>query len=63
MNHKNYFTVTSVIFLLVAIMHGLRIVSGWQAEIGGWMVPMWASWVAVVVGLGLSYQGMKFGKN
>ena len=49
MNNKSYLSVTGVVFLLIAVLHVLRIVYGWEAVIGGWEVPIWLSWVALVV--------------
>jgi hypothetical protein len=39
-------TATATLFLVVAIMHLLRIIFGWQVEIGGLSIPFWASWLA-----------------
>jgi hypothetical protein len=36
----------------------LRIFFGWPAVIGGWTVPMWLSWIGLVVAGGLSYFGI-----
>ena len=63
MNQKTYFTVVSVIFSLIAILHLMRIASGWEAEIGGWMVPMWLSWAVLILAGFLAYQGLKFSRK
>ena len=57
MNTKTYAQVTSIIFAIVALAHLARIVFGWDAVIGGWDVPMWVSWLAVVVAGLLSWAG------
>lgn len=49
MDQKTFNGVVGVIFLLIAVLHALRLLYGWSAEIGGWMVPMWFSWVALVI--------------
>jgi hypothetical protein len=49
--------VTATLFLLMAIMHLLRIIFGWQAEIGGLNIPFWASWLGVLVAGALAYFG------
>jgi drug/metabolite transporter (DMT)-like permease len=49
--------VTAVIFSLVALLHLVRIIFGWSAVIGGWSVPMWLSWVALIVTGALAYFG------
>jgi hypothetical protein len=50
-------TVTATLFLVVAIMHLLRIIFGWQVEIGGLSIPFWASWLAFPVAGALAYLG------
>ena len=57
MNRKTYMTVTAVLFLVVAVAHLLRIILGWQVEIGGLSIPFWLSWLAVLVAGALSYFG------
>jgi len=59
MSQRAYALVTGVIFLVIGILHLLRIIFGWQAEIAGGAVPMWASWVALVVAGYLSYEGFR----
>lgn len=59
MNHKTYMTVSTAIFGLLALLHLARILFGWDAVIGGWLVPMWVSWVALVIGGYLAYTGYK----
>jgi hypothetical protein len=44
-----YLHITGAIFGIVAIVHILRLAFGWPAEIAGWSVPMWVSWVAIVL--------------
>lgn len=56
---KTYYLVTGVIFSLIALLHALRLVYGWEAVIGGWAVPMWLSGLALLVALFLSFQGFR----
>jgi hypothetical protein len=58
MSQKTFTIIVSVIFGLVALLHVLRIFFGWSAVIGGWTVPMWLSWIGLVVAGGLSYFGI-----
>ena len=51
-------TVTAALFLIVAIAHLLRIILGWQIEIGGLSIPFWVSWLGVLVTGALSYFGL-----
>jgi hypothetical protein len=50
-------TVTATLFLVVAIMHLLRIIFGWQVDIGGLSIPFWVSWLGVLVAGALGYLG------
>ena len=49
MAQKTFNGVMGVIFLLIAILHALRVMYDWGAFIGGWTVPMWLSWAALVI--------------
>jgi hypothetical protein len=50
-------TVTAALFLVVAVAHLMRIILGWQVEVGGWSIPFWVSWLGVLVAGALSYFG------
>lgn len=53
----------SVLFLIIGITHGLRIFYGWEVQLGMWDIPMWASYIAVVAALCLSFQGFHLAKK
>ena len=59
MTEKTFATIAAVIFALVALLHLLRLVMGWSVVIDSWTVPMWVSWVGLVVAGGLSYYGAR----
>jgi len=50
-------TITATLFLVMAIVHLLRIILGWQVEIGGLSIPLWVSWLALFVTGALAYFG------
>jgi hypothetical protein len=56
---RTYNTVTAALFLIVAVLHLLRIIFGWTAEIGGLAIPMWVSWLGLVVAGALAYSGFR----
>ena len=58
MNQRIFTIIASVIFGVVALFHVLRIFLGWPAVVGGWTVPMWVSWIGVIIAGGLSYFGI-----
>ena len=45
-------------FAVVAVVHALRIVFGWEVMIGDWDMPMWVSWFGVVFAGWLSWSGL-----
>lgn len=62
-NLKVYLITTSLLFLLVALLHCLRLILGWDATIAGWSVPRWGSWVGILVAVCLTYQGLRLSKK
>lgn len=63
MQQKQYNLVVGTVFLIVALVHLLRALMGWEILIGGFIVPLWASWLAFVVAGTLSYLGFKLSKQ
>ena len=59
MSQKSYYAVTGTIFLIIAVLHFFRVLNSWSAEIGTVTIPMWASWVAVLLAGYLAYHGLK----
>ncbi len=59
MNQKTFSLTAGVIFSLVALLHVLRLVFGWEAIIAGWVVPPWLSGVAMLIVGYLSYEGFR----
>ena len=59
MDQKMFSIVTGVIFAVVALFHLVRIYMGWPVMIGDWSVPMWVSWIGLVVAGGLAFFGWR----
>ncbi len=51
---KPFTTIAIVIFSLVAVLHVLRLIFGWQAVIDGLVIPMWVSVVGLIIAGGLA---------
>ena len=60
MKQKIYLQTISVIFTVIAIVHVLRLLNGWQVKISTFVVPLWVSWIGAPVALFLAYQAAKF---
>jgi hypothetical protein len=54
---KLYVTISAIIFALVAIGHIVRVIQGWDVQIGGMGIAMSVSWVALVVSAVLALWG------
>ncbi len=57
MKDKQYFTIASIIFSVVAIAHLGRIVYMLDATIGGYEIPLWFSGCAVILAGYLATRG------
>lgn len=62
LNQKTYLQITGLIFTVISVLHLLRVLMGWEANLAGWMVPGWLSIVAVVVAGYLAYCAYKLMK-
>lgn len=49
MNDKEYYVVSSSLFLIVAVAHLMRAVYGLEASVAGVSIPIWFSWAAAVI--------------
>ena len=56
-NNKWYFTVSSIIFTVIAIAHLGRIIMMLETTFAGFAVPLWVSGVAVVLAGYLATRG------
>ena len=63
MGEKNYFIVATLVFGFAGLLHLVRVLKGWDIIFGGVNIPMWISWILVVITGVMCYQGIKFIKN
>jgi hypothetical protein len=59
MKERGFFTTVGVVFLLVFVVHLLRVVNGWSFVVGSYEVPMWVSWVAFLLTGYLSFSAFR----
>jgi hypothetical protein len=57
MSQKTFSFTAGVVFLLVAILHVLRIALGWHVIVNVWTIPMWVSWIGVFIAGFLAFTG------
>lgn len=63
MTTTNYFQVTGVIFAVIGLLHLLRLVRAWDAQIGDFAVPLWLSVLAVIVAAYLAWNAFQLGQK
>lgn len=54
MSEKNYLLISATIFTLVALLHFVRLFTHWSFQIGAVTVPLWGSWLGLLIGATLS---------
>ena len=59
MDQKMFSVVAGVIFAVVALFH----LVGWPVTIGDCSVPMWVSWIGLVVAVGLAFFGLRLAER
>ena len=63
MTPRTYSLIAGIIFSLVALLHALRLLRGWHVVIGDLSVPVWVSWLGLVVAAYLANQGFRLSKR
>jgi len=51
---KPFTTIAIVVFSLMAALHVLRLIFGWEAVIDGLVIPIWVSLVGIIIAGGLA---------
>ena len=60
---SRYVVVSGVVFGVVAVLQAVRALYQWPVQIAGFDVPMWGSWVAVVVAGALCVWAFRSGRK
>lgn len=60
MSDTIYHYIASILFSVIAVVHLARGLQGWEAVVAGVEIPIWASWVAVVLAGYLASRGFFF---
>ena len=55
---KPYVAIAAVIFALVALIHVVRLVQGWQVQVASILIPMSVSWVGLAIAAVLAIWGV-----
>ena len=63
MTPRTYSLIAGIIFSLVALLHALRLLRGWHVVIGDLSLPVWVSWLGLVIAGYLAYQGFRVSRR
>ena len=63
MKQKTFLNAVGIIFGIIAALHLSRAILSWPAQIGIWNIPLWVSWITVIVAGFLSYVSFKLNKQ
>jgi len=63
MSQRLFLLIVGVLCGLIALVHVLRIVLGWSVMVQDFSVPMWASWIAIVIMGYLAYEGFRLARK
>jgi hypothetical protein len=51
---RAYLQITSALFGLIAVAHLLRLIRNWPIQLAEYSMPLWASWVGLILAGALS---------
>ena len=54
MSGRIYLMISAAIFAFIAVLHLIRLVNQWSVNIGVVAVPLWGSWLGLIIAAGLS---------
>ena len=63
MTQRSFCLITSILFLRMALLHAVRLLQGWQVTIRGAVVPIWVSWIGLVIAGYLAYEGFTLSRR
>jgi hypothetical protein len=56
---RAYLQISGALFTIIAVAHLLRLLRHWPIDLAGHMVPLWASWLGLVLAGALSIWALR----
>jgi hypothetical protein len=63
MTQRTFSLVTAMLFLLIALLHAVRLLRGWQITIEGAVVPLRVSWIGLAITAYLAWEGFRLART
>jgi hypothetical protein len=63
MAQRTFSLITAILFLLIALLHAVRLLFGWHVMVENVVVPVRVSWIGLAIAGYLAYQGLRLGKR
>jgi hypothetical protein len=63
MTQRTFSLISAVLFFLIALLHAVRLLRGWQVTIEGAVVPIWLSWIGLAIAAYLAYEGFRLART
>jgi hypothetical protein len=54
-----YVQISGALFGIIALAHLFRLFRHWPIDLGGYMVPLWVSWLGLLLAGGLSVWALR----
>jgi hypothetical protein len=58
-----YLRISGALFGLIALLHVLRLLLRWPAQIADWTVPIWISWIGTLAAAALSIWAFRLARQ
>ena len=63
MKESLYFKITGIIFLIIFILHLIRLIYKWDVQFNNIIIPLWVSWMFLVISGYLVFSAFKLSKK
>jgi hypothetical protein len=63
MTPRIFCLIAAAVFLLIALLHAVRLLFGWHVMVENVVVPVWISWIGLAIAGYLAYQGFRLGRR
>jgi len=63
MKKNTFYKVSGYLFLIVGLLHFVRAINGWSLAIDVYEIPVWMSWIAVILVWYLGIRALDFAKG